>query len=249
MTPDLVRAYNEAVGVPADSGVPPLLSVVAGYPLLFGAVASVTPPEFRDRAVHGDHQVTVVRPVAAGEVLKATAAVEAIRASKPGTSVAVRIDVTGDGGAPVAVHRAIAIVRGAQPLIETGSPIAAQRPEPGEWTGTATVLLAADQPARYAAATGDHNAVHVDAGAAREAGFPAIIAHGLGVFGLVLGVLVEQVVGGDQARVRSARVRFGAPVLPGQQLTVQWTGVDRVAFRTFDATGAAVLRSGLVELR
>jgi len=249
VTPELVRAYNDAVGVRADAGVPPLLSVLAGYPLLFGAVASVTPPEFRDRIVHGDHDVTVVRQVAVGEVLKATAAVEAIRATKPGTSVVVRIEVTDDGGAAVAVHHAIAIVRGAQPVTQTGLPIAPLRPEPAEWNGMATVPIAADQPARYAAATGDHNAVHVDAAAARRAGFPGVIAHGLGVFGLALGALVEHVAGGDQAAVRGARVRFGPPVLPGQQLTVQWTGADRVAFRTLDATGTAVLRSGLVELR
>jgi acyl dehydratase len=249
VTPELVRAYNDATGVPVDVGIPPLLSIVAGYPLLFDAVAAVTPPELRDRTVHGDHEVTVIRPLRLGDLLRASASVESIRASTPGTSVVVRIEVSDGEGRPVTVHRAVAIVRGAHPAVETGPPVPVPEPEPTEWTATAVVAIAADQPARYAAATGDHNAVHVDPDAARQAGFPGVIAHGLGVFGLALGALVGEAAGQDQAAVRRTRVRFGPPVLPGQELTVQWSGADRITFRTLDAAGAVVLRSGLLDLR
>jgi acyl dehydratase len=133
--------------------------------------------------------------------------------------------------------------------VESGPPLPVPEPEPTGWSRTAVVAIAADQPARYAAATGDHNAVHVDRDAALQAGFPDVIAHGLGVFGLALGVLVGALADHDLAAVRRARVRFGPPVLPGQELTVQWSGTDRVAFRTIDAAGALVLRSGLLELR
>lgn len=248
ITPELIRAYHDAVGVAVDAGVAPLLSIVAGYPLLFGTVASVTPSTLHGRIVHGDHEVTVVRQVRAGDVLRASASVEAISASRPGTAVAVRIDIVGAHGGLVAVHRAVAIVRGARPEAEIGSPRTPPEPEPADWTGMATVAIGPDQPARYAAATGDRNAVHLDVEAARRAGFPGVIAHGLGVFGLALGVLVEHVARGDQGLVHRARVRFGSPVRPSQELTVQWASSDRVAFRALDASGAAVLRSGLLEL-
>jgi acyl dehydratase len=216
--------------------------------LLFDAVAAVTPAEWHDRTVHGDHEVTIARPVRVGDVLRARAAVEAVRASKPGTAVVVRIDVSDRDGAPVAVHRAIAIVRGLRPAEEMGPAPAPPAPEPADWPDAHTVPITPDQPARYAAATGDTNAVHVDRTAAQLAGFPDVIAHGLGVFGLAVGVLVERVAAGDVAAVRRVRARFGPPVRPGQDLSVQWAGHNPVSFRTLDAAGVAVLRAGVLEL-
>lgn len=253
VTSALVAAYAASVGVDGES-VPPLFSIIAGYPLLFDTVASVTPARLRERTVHGAHEVTVIRPVVVGDVLRAQAVVEAVRGSTPGTSVVVRIDIHDGTDALVAAHRAVAIVRGAQPDAEFGPPVARPGAEPEQWLGTGVVSLAADQPMRYAEATGDVNAVHVDDDAARRASFPGVIAHGLGVFGLVLGELTRQVAPDDPARVRRARVRFGPPVRPGQDLTLQWA--DRgaggtggaVAFRALDESGAAVLRSGELEL-
>jgi acyl dehydratase len=249
VTRELLDAYADAVGAPAGAYAPPLFSVVAGYPLLFAAVDSVTPAEVRHRTVHGDHEVTVVRPARLGDVLSASAEVQAVHASRAGTSVLVRIDVNDRDGAAVAVHRAVAIVRGAPPAAEIGPAVPRPDPEPSAWSWTAVVAIAADQPVRYADATGDRNAVHVDDAAARGAGFAGVIAHGLGVFGLVLSALIDRVAGGDPAAVRRARVRFGAPVRPGQDLRIDWSGVaPRFAFRAADATGAPVLRSGVVEL-
>lgn len=54
----------------------------------------------------------------------------------------------------------------------------------------------------------------------------------------------------DAVRPRPARVRFGFPLRPGQDLRVDRSGVaPRFAFRVTDAAGAPVLRSGVVELR
>jgi acyl dehydratase len=249
VTPEVASAYAAAVGATVGSVVPPLLSVVPAYRILFGAVDSVTPPSARRLVVHGDHEVVVHRPVRVGDELRAAGRVEAVRAASPGAAVVVGIDVSDAGDEVVATHRATALVRGVWPAEEAGPALAAPTPEPTAWSGTATVAVTADQPARYAEATGDHNAVHVDAAAARRAGFDDVIAHGLGVFGLVLTALVARLADGDPGVVRRARVRFGPPVRPGQALLVRWCdGSARVAFRAEDARGAMVLRSGELDL-
>ncbi|HVD02927.1 MAG TPA: MaoC/PaaZ C-terminal domain-containing protein [Candidatus Dormibacteraeota bacterium] len=66
----------------------------------------------------------------------------------------------------------------------------------------------------YAAASGDHNPIHLDADFARAAGLPSTIAHGL----LTLGVACAQVERWAQGQAWTSRVscRFSAPLPSGQ---------------------------------
>jgi len=73
---------------------------------------------------------------------------------------------------------------------------------------------------RYAQASGDHAAVHLDASYARTMGFPGVIAHGL----LVMAYLGRMLTGWQEAsRLRSFSCRFVAVALLGDCL--ECTGV------------------------
>lgn len=76
--------------------------------------------------------------------------------------------------------------------------------------------------ARYAAATGDYNAQHLDEEHARRIGLPGVIAHGMLSFGFV-GQLLTTWCDGDPGRVEGVRLRFRCPVFPGDELTVALT--------------------------
>jgi acyl dehydratase len=76
------------------------------------------------------------------------------------------------------------------------------------------------QPSRYAEVTGDRNAVHIDPAAGRAAGFGGVIAHGLGILGLATSALVAAFSREAPDRLARIRARFGAPVPPGQTLTI-----------------------------
>jgi 3-hydroxybutyryl-CoA dehydratase len=76
---------------------------------------------------------------------------------------------------------------------------------------------------RYAQASGDMNPLHLDPEAARRAGFPDVIAHGMYSAGLVAAELVRR--HGDGALLHYA-VRFRSPVHLGDTLTLAcnaWT--------------------------
>jgi acyl dehydratase len=74
-----------------------------------------------------------------------------------------------------------------------------------------------DQISAYAEASGDRNPIHLDDGAARAAGLPGVIAHGM----LGMAQLANFVVAyaGDHRRLRRLRCRFSGMVLPGDTIT------------------------------
>jgi acyl dehydratase len=74
-----------------------------------------------------------------------------------------------------------------------------------------TIALTRQDIARYAAASGDSNPIHLDDRAAEDAGLPGVIAHGMLTMGLAAQALVGWA-GGDPGAVREYAVRFARPV-------------------------------------
>ncbi|MET8505512.1 MaoC/PaaZ C-terminal domain-containing protein [Streptomyces sp. NPDC004787] len=63
---------------------------------------------------------------------------------------------------------------------------------------------------RYAAASGDHNPIHLDDAAARAAGFPSVIAHGMLSMAKAVGLVADWA--GDPAAPEESFARFARPV-------------------------------------
>ncbi|WP_405807191.1 MaoC/PaaZ C-terminal domain-containing protein [Streptomyces sp. NBC_01187] len=97
---------------------------------------------------------------------------------------------------------------------------------------------------------GDANPVHADPGTARAAGFERPILHGLCTFGVAVHALLAGALDWGESRLHRVRVRFTAPVFPGETLrTESWTDGDVVSFRTTAIErGAVVLDAGRADL-
>ncbi len=93
---------------------------------------------------------------------------------------------------------------------------------PGNGTGETVVETQVPTwlPEHYARVSGDHNPIHLDDGAARDAGFPGVIAHGMSVVAMVCEEVIDRCCGGDASRVRGVGGRFSTPVVPGEPLQV-----------------------------
>lgn len=99
---------------------------------------------------------------------------------------------------------------------------------------------------------GDDNPLHADPDVAAGAGFTMPILHGLCTFGVAGHALLKTVCGYDPASVRSMRVRFSAPVYPGETIRTEiWDeGAGRFAFRCgVLERRIPVLTGGLLQLR
>jgi acyl dehydratase len=81
--------------------------------------------------------------------------------------------------------------------------------------------------------SGDANPLHADPAVARAAGFERPILHGMATMGVAAHAVLRAVLGYDAERFRSMRVRFTAPVLPGDTLRTElWIDGGVVSLRT-----------------
>jgi acyl dehydratase len=78
------------------------------------------------------------------------------------------------------------------------------------------VDLDAGFPARYAEASGDTNPIHLDPAAARSAGLPGVVLHGLSTVAVGASFAIDDLAGGDATALRRLRVRFARPGQPGR---------------------------------
>lgn len=97
---------------------------------------------------------------------------------------------------------------------------------------------------------GDFNPLHADPAVAQAAGFARPILHGLCTMGIAMHAVLNTVLAYDAATVCGMRVRFTAPVLPGETLrTAIWVDGPVVSLRTTALErGVVVLNAGRVDL-
>jgi acyl dehydratase len=191
-------------------------------------------------------------PIKAGDELSVSTALEEVNLAETGHTFTVATALTNQDGRTAAEARSVmfirrtATVKAAQAASDWGDPLFEAFEE-----------VAEDQATRYAEASGDHNPIHLDSEAARGAGFPSVILHGMCTMAFAGKALVEHLAGGDPTRVRLVGVEFARPVFPGQSLVTRaWPltdpgadeGTEAYAFETANARGSAVLKSGRVDI-
>ena len=92
---------------------------------------------------------------------------------------------------------------------------------PGEELPALKRVVTREDVKAYADASGDQNPLHQDDEAAREAGFPGIVAHGM----FTLGHLTSCIVGwaGEASALARVRAQFRAPVFVGETIVAGGT--------------------------
>ncbi|MCC3763734.1 MaoC family dehydratase N-terminal domain-containing protein [Glycomyces sp. TRM65418] len=84
----------------------------------------------------------------------------------------------------------------------------------GETVFTASYPVTRADLVAYADASGDHNPIHQDEAAAKAAGLPDVIAHGMYTMGLVSRAVLEWAAdSGIDARLTDFSARFAKPVI------------------------------------
>jgi acyl dehydratase len=110
--------------------------------------------------------------------------------------------------------------------------------------------VAHDQTARYAAASGDDFAIHLDDEFARGVGLPGRIVHGLCTMAFAGRAVLEAAGVEDPRTVKRIAVRFSAPLFPGETVTTRvWDMDGAFGFEAVNAERVPVLKDGRLELR
>ncbi|MFD9367006.1 MaoC/PaaZ C-terminal domain-containing protein [Streptomyces sp. NPDC060020] len=204
--------------------------------------------------VHLGQDIRTVRPVRPGETVNVALEVAGIRKEPRGARIALRVRLVGeDGPEPFAELTISALLVGAtrlEPFGDIGVGPAAPAPAGAGEPQTAVHALTTDWITTYAHASGDLNPIHLDADAARGAGFDTVIAHGMSVVALAVEEAVDRFADGDAARVRGLGCRFSAPVPPGIPLEIllQPDAEARLVRFTCKTPKGAAVKSGWIEL-
>ena len=151
-------------------------------------------------------------------------------------------------GRPISTLTGTAFIRGAagRGVGRRRIPSASKPERPADW------VVAAPIPANQALIyrlSGDRNPLHSDPAAAKAAGFPAPIVHGLCSFGFAARSLLATVAGGETARFGALEARFASILTPGETLTFSIWGTDQGAVFEAQAGGRLVLGRGVFALR
>ncbi|HLG67341.1 MAG TPA: MaoC/PaaZ C-terminal domain-containing protein [Acidimicrobiales bacterium] len=262
---DAAIAYALATNDPnpiyqRGGAVPPLYTVSLILPAYIeghGRSADPGAVEGVRGGVHGEHDVYFHAPVVPGMAVRWADTVHSARQTPAGAMLTQRILVTDEDRNPLVEHFWSTLLIGGTIEADLGPPLADHtfpadaRDRP---IGSRTFEVTGDQTFRYAGASTDHAAFHVDDGAARQAGFPGKFLQGLCTFAMCSGAVVELAAGGDPADLRRLACRFAAPVFPRSELTVELfdaghtpEGGRAVAFEARSG-GATVIRHGRAEL-
>jgi acyl dehydratase len=265
-TVDPVRAMAYAAATNDDNPAyldgtlaPPVFAVVPTWDAMSDALTGVVPPEVFLMIVHGEHDMHFHRPLAPGQVLSTAAEAHSLRVGRSGTRYTMRVVSTGGaegGGEPVLEQYCTMFIR----RMSEGEDMGPDKPDhafPGtarsEPVGSWTIHVDEDQTYRYAEASGDHNAIHLDAAVATGVGLPGIILHGLCTMAMTGQSVLRTVADNDPARLRRLAVRFSRPVFPGNDVVTSIFDAGPVGDRrayAFEAhsAGQLVISNGRAEI-
>jgi acyl dehydratase len=205
----------------------------------------------RRHTLHGEESLTLHSPLpVAGEVI-ADSRVRAVYDKGEKGAVIERETVLSDAvsGAPIATLIRTAFARADGGF---GGPTQKSVPHAPPPREPDVVLEFATRPnqALLYRLCGDRNPLHADPDVAAAAGFKTPILHGLCSYGICCRAVLRAFCGFDPARLKSHSVRFSAPVIPGDMISVRlWKDAGIVSFEAdVVARGVTVIKSGKSEV-
>jgi len=245
---ELAFTTENSEGVPHQ--VLPTFAVVPSFPCFAGGAALDEVGDFdRGMAVHAQQITELHAPIPPEGGVSTVATIVGIWDKGSGALVEAEL-VSNDleTGAPMFTNRNAIFIKGEGGWGGARGPASPVGVPDGVPDHVVSMTTRPDQALLYRL-SGDVNPLHSDPVYARRFGLDRPILHGLCTYGFTCRALLHAVCDSDARRFRSMGGRFTAPVVPGDELTVQlWraaTGV--VHYRTINQRGDAVIDAGRLE--
>ncbi|MCX4433473.1 MULTISPECIES: MaoC/PaaZ C-terminal domain-containing protein [Streptomyces] len=199
------------------------------------------------RVLHGGQTIEVHRPIPIEGKALATGRIAAVYDKGKAAVLVMRTEVA-DAEGPLWTNDAQIFVRGEGGWGGDRGPSTRLEEFAGAPDRTVERPIREEQALLYRL-SGDWNPLHADPEFAKLAGFDRPILHGLCTYGMTLKAVVDTLLGGDVARVRSYTTRFAGVVYPGETLRIRmWRqeGSVRVAVSALERDDAPVLADTVV---
>ncbi|MFD4526845.1 MaoC/PaaZ C-terminal domain-containing protein [Streptomyces sp. NPDC058470] len=220
----------------------------AGRPGVIGGLSMPGVEVDLARVLHGGQSLTLHRPIPVEGRATATSRIAAVYDKGKAAILVMRTEVTDTEG-PLWTNDAQIFVRGEGGWGGDRGPATRLEAPTGPPDKEVERPVREDQALLYRL-SGDWNPLHADPEFAKVAGFDRPILHGLCTYGMTLKAVVDTLLGGDVARVRSYTTRFAGVVYPGETLRIRmWRrpGGIQVAVAAAERDDAPVLADTIVE--
>jgi acyl dehydratase len=229
----------------------PLFPVCYEWPAMLGARAVATSDEIAIRSVHATHDLTVHRPVRAGDTLRTTARVTGLAHRHAGTLLTVRNETVDAFDRAVTTTDYGSVYRG---VGFEGADVGV-KPAGGAFDmPSGAVRLPVDVAAGlahvYSECARIWNPIHTDVAVACAAGLPTIILHGTATLALAVSQVMRHAEI-DPRDVRRVRASFTGMVPLPSRLTVrviEATEGHAFLFDVLGEDGSPVLSRGALHL-
>ncbi|MFF8956236.1 MaoC/PaaZ C-terminal domain-containing protein [Streptomyces sp. NPDC014894] len=198
--------------------------------------------------LHGGQTVLLHRTLPACGAAVSTSRIAAVYDKGTAAILVLRTEAS-DAEGPLWTSDSQIFVRGEGGFGGDRGPSARAEPPVGAPDKTVEKRIREDQALLYRL-SGDLNPLHADPEFAALAGFDRPILHGLCSYGMTLKAVVDTLLDGDAARVRSYTARFAGTVFPGETLRIRmWSGANRVraTVTAVERDDAPVLADTVVE--
>ena len=208
------------------------------------------------RVVHAEQAIVLHQPLLASGVVVGLNRVTAVwdRGANKGAMMEQERELRDKAsGVLLATVNQLSLLRGDGGFGAGGSEGAPPAPHaiPDRAADAVCTLQTTAQAALIYRLCGDFNPLHADPAVARAAGFERPILHGMATMGVAAHAVLRSVLGYDTDRFAGMRVRFTAPVMPGDSLRTElWVDGKVVSLRTTAIErGAVVINNARVDLR
>ena len=250
VTEQALRAYADATDdVPGG----PVFAVVPASDAIALASRSVAYDDVRSRVVHYEQDFLLHGQLEAGTTVVVQAVPIALLARPSGTSLVIHVVTRNEDGETLNEQYVTEFFRGIEAPASVGERPPDHRLEADGKPPLAEVAyqIAQDQTVRYADASGDHFAIHLDDEFARSVGLPGRIVHGLCAMAFTGRAVLEAAGIEDPRAIRRVAVRFSAPLFPGDILTTRVWNLDEgtYGFVAAGSDGTLVIKDGRAELQ
>jgi acyl dehydratase len=231
---------------------PPMFNTTLTWAALLNAITDPALQADLLRLLHVAQDMEFLAPLRPGDTIAASARIVSIEPGSGGGRIMIQLDAANQDQALVSRSFFTAVIRGRLPerMNRSHSPATTSRSDP---ILTLSQTVDHDQAVRYAAASGDSNPIHLDEQAARIAGLPGVVVHGLCTMALTAKLMVDHLCDGQPQRLKRLAVHFSRPVFPGDTIaTTIWREPDRgrmlLGFETRNQAGQAVITGGVAEI-
>ena len=236
---------------PEGPAAHPLFPVCYEWPLMLALRALALSDEISIRSVHTTHDLTLHRPVRAGDTLHTSARVTGLARRRAGTLMTVRQDTVDGSGQLVSTTDYGSVYRGVD---FEGEDVGDKPNGGGTDIPSGAARLSLNVPAGlahvYTECARIWNPIHTDVAVARAAGLPDIILHGTATLALAVSRILRHA-GADPRAVTRVRGRFAGMVPLPSRLTVRVIEATEGNAYLFDVLGedaAPVLSRGALHL-